>query len=162
MAISARIPDPFVVCVHRRGDVRYCALSQYIAKCRELIQAGKFDDIEGLASAHEFGQQAREAIGAARKLLPWKQPAATEATGENPSIRECPNCNREPDSTLVGDTPAIGLHNYTNFNMGFRVECEGCMHKGPFRKTGPDAIKAWNALPSTSEFRKRESGEVRS
>lgn len=157
MPQSYRIPDPFVVCVHRRGDVRYCPISQYIAKCRELIQAGKFDEIEGLASAHEFGQQAREAISQARKLLPWKKPTATEAaaaTNENPNIRECPNCNREPDSTLVGDTPAIGLHNYTRFDMGFRVECEGCMHKGPFRKAGPDAIMAWNALPPTIEFRK--------
>ncbi len=92
MTQSYRIPDPFVVCVHRRGDVRYCTLSQYIAKCRELIQAGKFDEIEGLASAHGFGQQARKAISHARKLLPWKQPAATEAAAATTAKPVCMNC----------------------------------------------------------------------
>lgn len=105
MAQSYRIPDPFVVCVHRRGDVRYCPISQYIAKCRELIQAGKFDEIEGLASAHEFGQQAREAIGHARKLLPWKKPAAPEAAASTQPDPASGHRN-SPDQNL----PATGTH----------------------------------------------------
>ena len=66
------VPDPFVVCVHPRGGVRYCQLSQHIATCHAALKAGRMNDIEALASAHNYGHEARASMAEARKLLPWK------------------------------------------------------------------------------------------
>lgn len=82
-------PDPYLVRVFPRGGVDVKLLSDHIAESRRRIQNAEFQNTPLIASAHEFLDHATAAMKDARKLLPWKQPHATDAAAA---------ANPQPDS----------------------------------------------------------------
>jgi Lar family restriction alleviation protein len=61
-------------------------------------------------------------------------------TIEGAPLRQCPFCNSE-DAVIDWESYAYGKSGY------FYVYCEGCLARGPEKKSQAEAIEDWNSAP---------------